>query len=114
MKSPKKEEREIVIPVEDLSPIAHPLAQKKLLKKLQKTIKKGELSCHGLRFKYFITLNSLESPSGQARSERSCEGHPQGGARVRQSKFLTRRRDGVSLTEAHEQTIGSRCGHHTN
>lgn len=43
MKPPKKEEREIVIPVEDLSPIAQPLAQKKLLKKLQKTIKRGEL-----------------------------------------------------------------------
>lgn len=41
MKSPKKEEHEIVIPVEDLSPIAHPLAQKKLLKRLQKTIKRG-------------------------------------------------------------------------
>ncbi|KAI0254390.1 putative RNA-binding protein L7Ae [Lactifluus subvellereus] len=40
-KSPKKEKDEIVIPVEDLSPIAHPLAQKKLLKKLQKTIKRA-------------------------------------------------------------------------
>lgn len=30
-----------MINVEDLSPIAHPLAQKKLLKKLHKTIKKG-------------------------------------------------------------------------
>ncbi|KAF8268225.1 50S ribosomal protein L30e-like protein [Lactarius quietus] len=40
--SPKKEERdEIIIPLEDLSPIAHPLAQKKLLKKLQKTIKRA-------------------------------------------------------------------------
>jgi H/ACA ribonucleoprotein complex subunit 2 len=45
VKSPKKEERdEIVIPLEDLSPIAHPLAQKKLMKKLQKTIKRGESS----------------------------------------------------------------------
>ena len=39
----KKEKEEIVIPLEDLSPIAHPLAQKKLLKKLHKTIKKGAL-----------------------------------------------------------------------
>ena len=38
-----KEKEEIVIPLEDLSPIAQPLAQKKLLKKLHKTIKKGEL-----------------------------------------------------------------------
>lgn len=30
-----------MIPVEDLSPLAHPLAQRKLLKKLHKTIKKG-------------------------------------------------------------------------
>ena len=41
VKSPKKERDEIIIPLEDLSPIAHPLAQKKLLKKLQKTIKRG-------------------------------------------------------------------------
>jgi H/ACA ribonucleoprotein complex subunit 2 len=41
VKSPKKE-HEIAIPIEDLSPIAHPLAQKKLLKKLQKTIKRGK------------------------------------------------------------------------
>lgn len=40
-KSSKKEKEEVVINVEDLSPIAHPLAQKKLLKKLHKTIKKG-------------------------------------------------------------------------
>lgn len=40
-KRSKKEKEEIIIPLEDLSPIAHPLAQKKLLKKLHKTIKKG-------------------------------------------------------------------------
>lgn len=37
----KKEKEEIIVPLEDLSPIAQPLAQKKLLKKLHKTIKKG-------------------------------------------------------------------------
>ena len=37
----EKEREEIIIPLEDLSPIAQPLAQKKLLKKLHKTIKKG-------------------------------------------------------------------------
>ncbi|KAI0068851.1 L30e-like protein [Artomyces pyxidatus] len=41
VKVSKKEKEEIVIPLEDLSPIAHPLAQKKLLKKLHKTIKKA-------------------------------------------------------------------------
>ncbi|KAF7301699.1 hypothetical protein MIND_00735400 [Mycena indigotica] len=45
-KSPKKakkekDEMEIDVPLEDLSPIAHPLAQKKLLKKVHKTIKKA-------------------------------------------------------------------------
>ncbi|KAG6873325.1 hypothetical protein C0995_000478 [Termitomyces sp. Mi166 len=40
-KKVKKEKEEIVIPVEDLSPIAHPLAQKKLVKKLHKTIRKA-------------------------------------------------------------------------
>lgn len=38
-----KKDKEIVIPLEDLSPIAQPLAQKKLVKKLHKTIKKGEV-----------------------------------------------------------------------
>ncbi|KAK7695804.1 hypothetical protein QCA50_000442 [Cerrena zonata] len=40
-KPEKKAREEIVIPLEDLSPIAHPLAQKKLVKKLHKTIKKA-------------------------------------------------------------------------
>ena len=40
-KKAKKEKDEIVVNVEDLIPIAKPLAQKKLLKKLHKTIKKG-------------------------------------------------------------------------
>ncbi len=43
-KKVKKEKEEIVIPLEDLSPIAQPLAQKKMLKKLHKTIKKGSRS----------------------------------------------------------------------
>ncbi|THH14675.1 hypothetical protein EW146_g5683 [Bondarzewia mesenterica] len=41
IEKPKKVKEEISIPLEDLSPIAHPLAQKKLLKKLHKTIKKA-------------------------------------------------------------------------
>ncbi|KAJ3516990.1 hypothetical protein NMY22_g14071 [Coprinellus aureogranulatus] len=40
-KKSKKERDEVAILPEDLSPIAHPLAQKKLVKKLHKTIKKG-------------------------------------------------------------------------
>ena len=34
-----------------------------------------------------MALCSFESPSGQARSERSCEGHPQGRERVRKPVF---------------------------
>ena len=40
-KTKKPKEEEITINVEDLSPIARPLAQRKLVKKLHKTIKKG-------------------------------------------------------------------------
>lgn len=40
-KKSKKERADVVISIEDLSPLAKPLAQKKLLKKLNKTIKKG-------------------------------------------------------------------------
>lgn len=43
-KNTKKDKEDIVIPLEDLSPIAQPLAQKKLAKRLHKTIKKGEVS----------------------------------------------------------------------
>jgi hypothetical protein len=42
----KKVKEEIIIPLEDLSPIAHPLAQKKLAKKLHKTIKRGLWFAH--------------------------------------------------------------------
>jgi hypothetical protein len=44
-KKVKKEKEEIAVSLEDLSPIAQPLAQKKLLKKLHKTIKKGVFYC---------------------------------------------------------------------
>ncbi|KAI0307324.1 RNA-binding protein [Multifurca ochricompacta] len=37
----KEETAEITIPIEDLSPIAHPLAQKKLLKRIHKTVKRA-------------------------------------------------------------------------
>ncbi|KAJ3802758.1 RNA-binding protein [Lentinula aff. detonsa] len=40
-KKAKKERTEIVIPLEELSPLAKPLAQKKFLKKIHKTIKKA-------------------------------------------------------------------------
>jgi len=40
-KKTKKDKNEIVISLEDLSPIAHPLAEKKLTKKLYKAIRRG-------------------------------------------------------------------------
>jgi H/ACA ribonucleoprotein complex subunit 2 len=40
-KKVKKEKEEIVISLEDLSPIAHPLAERKLTKKIHKTIRRG-------------------------------------------------------------------------
>lgn len=40
--SKKEKEKELEIPAEALSPIAHPLAGKKLSKKVLKTVKKGE------------------------------------------------------------------------
>ncbi|KZV72167.1 L30e-like protein [Peniophora sp. CONT] len=40
-KEKKDDEEEIIVPLSELSPIAHPLAQKKLAKKLHKTIKKA-------------------------------------------------------------------------
>ena len=43
-KKEKDEDEEIIVPLSELSPIAHPLAQKKLAKKLHKTIKKGAFS----------------------------------------------------------------------
>jgi len=44
-KKDKKEKKdEVTVPLEELSPIAQPLAQKKLLKNLHRTIKRGTCS----------------------------------------------------------------------
>ncbi|KAG9104473.1 hypothetical protein FRC06_002129 [Ceratobasidium sp. 370] len=40
-KKEKDEKEAIIVPIEELSPIAHPLANKKLVKKLHKTVKKA-------------------------------------------------------------------------
>jgi H/ACA ribonucleoprotein complex subunit 2 len=53
----KKEKDAIVINIEELSPIAHPLAEKKLTKKLHKTIKKGLSSCASLG----IRINGVQA-----------------------------------------------------
>lgn len=86
-KKAKKEKEEIVIPLEDLSPIAQPLAQKKLVKKLHKTIKKGGVpmliprSC----IMIIIWVISLQSQAGQTRRQRGRKGYPQGRARASRS-----------------------------
>ena len=65
-----------MIPLEDLSPIAQPLAQKKMLKKLHKTIKKGSfLSGCLLRLyphRYFVVQrqNSVKLNGALRRSSR--------------------------------------------
>ncbi|CAE6523158.1 unnamed protein product [Rhizoctonia solani] len=41
VKKERDEKESIVVPIEELSPIAHPLAGKKLVKKLHKTVKKA-------------------------------------------------------------------------
>jgi hypothetical protein len=68
-KKHKKEKVEIVIPVEDLSPLAHPLAQRKLVKKLHKTVKKGtRLSANFPSVVLFIWVASFsfQSAAGEA------------------------------------------------
>lgn len=72
-KKAKKEKEEIVVPLEDLSPIAHPLAQKKLVKKLHKTIKKGTL-CPAYRILDCLTKNDVRvHPMQHQNSGRSSE-----------------------------------------
>ena len=44
-KKSKSDKTEVDISALELSPIAHPLAQKKLLKKLHKTLRKGVWEC---------------------------------------------------------------------
>ncbi len=74
-KKVKKAKEEIVIPLEDLSPIAQPLAQKKMLKKLHKTIKKGASSYRPVINAHIHILYSLEAATSQAGGQGGCEGH---------------------------------------
>ena len=59
MEKIEKEKEEIIIPLEDLSPLAKPLAQKKLVKKLYKTIKKGVENLPHIVLFCFLTLFSI-------------------------------------------------------
>lgn len=78
----KEEQGEIVVPVEELSPIAHPLAQRKLLKKLNKTVKKGVSSLIFLLAANRYECFSLQSPSGKTRREGGGERYQEGRERV--------------------------------
>lgn len=87
-KKTKKEKGEVLIPVEDLSPLARPLAQRKLLKKLHKTIKKGTSThCVMLLFKRTVVLCSIQIASSEARGEGSCQRHSQRGEGVSTLRF---------------------------
>ena len=80
-KKPKKKREkqgEIVIPVEELSPIAHPLAQSKLLRKLNKAVKKGTDP-----FIFSLPIDrdgcsSLQSSPGETRREGNSERDQEG------------------------------------
>ena len=63
-KEKKEKQGEIIVPVDELSPIAHPLAQRKLLKKLNKTVKKGMGSFVFLLAADQCGHSSFESPPG--------------------------------------------------
>ena len=77
-----------MIPVEDLSPIAQPLAQKKLLKKLHKTVKKGAYHDRGPFFLYILTFPSVEVAASEARGQGGREGDPEGGEGVRTDLYF--------------------------
>jgi hypothetical protein len=81
-KEKKERQDEVVVPVDELSPIAHPLAQRKLLKKLNKTVKKGMGS-----FDFSLAADrcghsSFESPPGETRCEGGGERYQEGRERV--------------------------------
>ena len=78
----KEEQGGIVVPVEELSPIAHPLAQRKLLKKLNKAVKKGANSFTLWLAADRYGYSSLESPSSKTRCERGGERYQEGRERV--------------------------------
>lgn len=85
MQSPKKSKKEkeaITVPLEDLSPLAQPLAEKKLGKKLHKTIKKGQLSVF-LCKRFVEDHRSVQESPGQKRCQGGRERHTERGEGVR-------------------------------
>ena len=72
-KKVKKEKEEIVINLDELSPIARPLAQRKLLKKLQKTIKKGIVFFSFCVILLFLILTCRLSASKQRQVKRGVK-----------------------------------------
>ena len=104
-KKPKREKKEkqgeVVVPVEDLSPIAHPLAHRKLLRKLNKTVKKGMDSFVFSLAADRCGCSSFESPPGETRCEGGCERYQEGrervGTRSIQSSLPTINRSSFSI-----------------
>ena len=68
--------------MDELSPIAHPLAQRKLLKKLNKAVKKGTGSFVLLLAADLFEYSSFKSPSGKTRCEGGGERYQEGRERV--------------------------------
>ena len=74
-----KEKDEVVVDVKELMPIARPLAQRKLLKKLHKVIKKGTSSMVRVPLVCSCIFSlSLEATASEARRQRSGEGDQEG------------------------------------
>lgn len=70
--------------MEELSPIARPLAEKKLLKKVTKTIKRGEHNSYSRSLKVCrYCLRSIQGATGQARRERGRKSYTKERERVR-------------------------------
>lgn len=78
-KEKKEQKDELSTPLEELSPIARPLAQKKLLKKLHKVVKKGLLIMRLiLDWCAHILSVRIKGTTSQTRCEGGRERYPQG------------------------------------
>ena len=60
--------------------------------------------------------SSVSQPSTASKARQVKRGVKEVAKAIRKGEkgCVTRCRDGASLTETHEQTIGSRCRHHAN
>ena len=78
----KKEKVELIIDAKHLSPLAHPLAEHKLQKKLHKCIKKGTQDLLSAGFLLMLHGHSFYTEASEARSQGGCQSYQEGGERV--------------------------------